>query len=265
MPVIICLLAILALILFLIFPSILRHPDEKHLKGLYIAHRGLHDMKNGIPENSLPAFKAAVDKGFAIENDIHLTKDGIVVVFHDDTATRMCGTNKKICDMTLSEIKELKLLDTSFQIPTLKECLQVIDGKVPLLIEFKYDGNAKALCKAAKDILKDYKGKYFVQSFYPQNLYFIRKYFKNICRGQLSCGFKGEALHKKAASMLLYNFISRPHFISYEHTDRKNLFFRLVVRLGATPVGWTFKSKTDLLKDSKAFDAFIFENFIPEK
>lgn len=265
MPIIICLLCLVLLFLFLVFPSPKRHPDTKLLKGLYIAHRGLHDKAKGIPENSLPAFKAAVDSGFALENDIHLSKDGHVVVFHDDTALRVCGIDKKICDMTLDEIKELRLFGTSCQIPTLKECLNVVDGRVPLLIEFKHDGNAEKLCKAAKDVLKDYNGKYFLQSFYPQSLYFMRKYFKNICRGQLSCNFKGEALHKKLSSFLLYNFLSRPHFISFEHTDYKNPFFRFVIKLGATPVGWTFKSEKDLAHNSEAFDCFIFEDFTPKK
>lgn len=265
MPFIIPLFCIIALILFLIFPSLRKHPDLKHLKGLYIAHRGLHNIAAGIPENSIPAFKAAANRGFAIEIDIHLSSDGQVVVFHDDTAQRVCGVNKKICNMTLSEIKELLLFGTSCHIPTLKECLDEIDGKVPLLIEFKYDGNSAALCKAANEVLKGYKGKYFVQSFYPQNLYYFRKHRKDICRGQLSCNFKGEALHKKLSSMLLYNFISRPDFISFQHTDKNNFFFRLVVKLGALDVGWTFQSLEQLEKNGEAFSTYIFENFIPKK
>lgn len=128
------LLFLAILYLWAILPSRRNHSKLKHLKGLHIAHRGLHDNQNGIPENSLSAFKKAVNIGYAIENDIHLSSDGEVVVFHDDNILRMCGINKKINNMTLGEIKELRLLNTSETIPTLKECLDVVDGKVPLLI-----------------------------------------------------------------------------------------------------------------------------------
>lgn len=250
--------------LFLIFPNSRKHSDLNILNGLYIAHRGLHDIAKGIPENSIPAFKEAVNQGFAIENDIHLTKDGQVVVFHDDDMKRMCSLDRKIKDMTLGEIKALRLLNTPCTIPTLKECLEVVDSKVPLLIEFKYDGNSKALCEKANEILSEYKGKYFVQSFYPQNLYWYRKHRKDICRGQLSCAFKGEAFYKKLSGCLLYNFLSRPDFISYDHRDEKHLCRRLTTRLGAFPVGWTFTQQEEIDKNKKSFLTYIFENFIPK-
>ncbi len=264
MPYIIIFIILCSVFLFLIFPATRKHRDRAVLNGLYIAHRGLHDIAKGIPENSLAAFKAAIEQGFAIENDIHLTKDGQVVVFHDNDMKRMCSLDRKIKDMTLEEIKKLRLLNTSFTVPTLKECLEVIDGKVPLLIEFKYDGNSKALCEKANEILSEYKGKYFVQSFYPQNLYWYRRHRKDICRGQLSCSFKGEAFYKKISGCLLFNFISRPDFVSYDHNDENHLCRRLVTRLGAFPVGWTFTSQEALNKNIKHFKTYIFENFIPK-
>ncbi|MEE0839911.1 MAG: glycerophosphodiester phosphodiesterase family protein [Acutalibacteraceae bacterium] len=265
MPYIIGLILVFGLLfLFLIFPSLRKHNDLKVLKGLYIAHRGLHDIAKGIPENSIPAFREAIKYGFAIENDIHLTKDGQVVVFHDDDMKRMCSLDRKIKDMTIEEIKKLRLLNTSFTVPTLKECLEEIDGKVPLLIEFKYDGNSKALCEKANEVLSEYTGKYFVQSFYPQNLYWYRKNRKDICRGQLSCSFKGEAFYKKLSGCLLFNFISRPDFVSYEHIDEKHFCRRLVTKLGAFPVGWVFKSRQEIDKQKNNFHTYIFEDFIPE-
>ena len=128
---------VLAVFVFMVFPSLRRHPDRKLLEGLFIAHRGLHNAKEGIPENSIHAFIEAVVNGYAIENDIHVTSDGEVVVFHDNTLDRMCGVSGRIEDKTLSELRELRLLDTNERIPTLKECLEIIDGRVPLLIEFK--------------------------------------------------------------------------------------------------------------------------------
>ncbi len=250
--------------LFLIFPATRKHSDRNVLNGLYIAHRGLHDIAKGIPENSIPAFKEAVKQGFAIEIDIHLTKDAKVVVFHDDDMKRMCSLDRKIKDMTLEEIKALRLLSTLYTAPTLKECLSAIDGKVPLLIEFKYDGNSKALCEQANKILSEYNGKYFVQSFYPQNLYWYKKHRKDVCRGQLSCAFKGEAFYKKLSGCLLFNFLSRPDFVSYDHRDEKHLCRRLVTKLGTFPVGWTFTQQEEIDKNKKHFRTYIFENFIPK-
>lgn len=257
-------IAVLALLLFLIHPSRRNHSDLDILCGLYIAHRGLHNKENGIPENSLEAFRAAANYGFAIENDIHLTADGQVVVFHDGTTGRMCGVNKKISEMTLSEIKELRLIGTDYTIPTLKECLEVVDGKVPILIEFKRDGKVKELCAAANEILKDYKGKYFIQSFYPQVLCWYKKHKKEVCRGQLSSSFNGDPFYKRLAGLLLYNFISRPDFVSYQHTDGDYIPRKIVSRLGAFPVGWTFSSKEETEKGKKHFKTFIFENYIPK-
>ncbi|MBE6729288.1 MAG: glycerophosphodiester phosphodiesterase [Ruminococcaceae bacterium] len=264
MPFIIAFAVILAVLLFLIFPSIKKHPDLNLIKGRCIAHRGLHNNEKGIPENSLSAFKAAVEMGYAIENDIHLTKDGAVVVFHDDDLRRACGIDKKICKITLSELKKLRIFGTDEVIPTLEECLNVINSQVPLLIEFKVDKNSKELCTAADKILENYKGEYLIQSFYPQVLFWYRKHRNDVCRGQLASAFKGDALHKQIAGCLLFNFISRPHFVSYEHTFKNRFFFKISVLLGAFPVGWTFKKQREIIESHNTFKSFIFEDFIPK-
>ena len=260
-------LAIFALLfllfIFLCAPAARKHPDRSILKGAYIAHRGLHNIKEGVPENSLPAFKKAIEKGHAIEIDIHLTKDGEIVVFHDDDLKRVCSDPRKIEEMTLSELKELKLSDTENRIPTLKECLNLVDGKVFLLIEFKVvKGNTKKLCETADKILKSYEGKYFIQSFYPQVLNWYKKHRPDICRGQLSATFKGESLAKVLLGKQVLNFLGRPDFASFKHEDSRSPFYRFVLLLGAEPVGWTFRSKEDLWKKKEPFSAFIYENFI---
>lgn len=255
---------IIAVFIFCSMPSIYRHKDLDCIKGKYIAHRGLHNIKEGVPENSLPAFKRARDMGLAIENDIHLTKDNRVVVFHDDDLKRVCGVNKKVEELTLNELKEYNLFETGEKIPTLEECLEVVDGKTPLLIEFKaVGGNAEKLVIAANEILKNYKGQYLIQSFYPQVLFYYRKYNKKVCRGFLATAFKGEAFYKRLSGALLYNFIARPHFVSYEHKFHNYFFLKLNKMLGAFVIAWTFHSKTEVLKIKKEFKAYIFEDFIP--
>lgn len=256
------LVLIVTLFLYLIFPAIRRHPDRKKLDGLYIAHRGLHDDEN--PENSLVAFELAVQKGYAIENDIHVTADGKVVVFHDGTLKRMCDAEGRIEDMTLAELKAYRLKDSAERIPTLEECLELVNGRVPLLIEFKCDDKScDRLCKAADKILSEYKGDYFVQSFYPPAMKWYRKNRPSVCRGQLAYSGKDEGILKRIAGAMLCNYMSRPDFVAYRVEDAKNPFRRLCILLGAFPVGWTFRSKEQLKNLKKYFKTYIFENFIP--
>ena len=253
--------------LFLIFPSLRRHPDRKILSGMYIAHRGLHDLLPDTPENSLPAFREAAALGVAIENDIHITAAGEGGVFHDDTLKRMCGDERTVESCTLAELKELRLQDTDHTIPTLRECLDTVDGKVPLLIEFKALNikTAERLCVAADKILSEYKGKYFVQSFYPPVLGWYKKNRKEICRGQLSETFKGEKISRRIAGLLLFNFISRPDFVSFDHKGADSFSRRAATRFGAFPVGWTFTKSEELEKGKENFKTYIFEKFLPDR
>ena len=129
-----------------------------------VAHRGLHDDIR--PENSMPAFKAAIEKGYTIEIDVHLSSDGHIVVFHDDNLKRVCGVDKKVAKCTLKELKTMKLKGTDNTIPTFDEFLALVDGKVGILCEIKglnpYDNSiSKAVCER----LKTYKGNIALQSF----------------------------------------------------------------------------------------------------
>ena len=255
-------LILICIFLFLIFPSLRRHPDRQVLSGLKIAHRGYHDNNKTVPENSLLSARLAMEKGYAIENDIHLTADGEVVVFHDDTLDRVCGVNGLIEEKTLAQLKELRLAGTKEQIPTLKEFLDTVDGAVPLLIEIKCSGPAcYEICKKTSEILKSYKGKYLVQSFYPPALGWFKKHRPDVLRGQLSCEFPKDAFYKKLLSALLYNFISRPDFVSYKIEDSKNIFRKLVTFFGAMPVGWVFRSDKQVQEYGKHYETYIFEYF----
>ena len=259
-------LAVLVLFLWLVCPALRNHPDRKQLHGLYIAHRGLHGLAENTPENSLAAFRAAVERGYAIEIDIHITADGEVVVFHDDDLKRMCGVEGRPEDKTLAELKTLRLADTNECIPTLRECLDTVGGKTLLLIEFKCMGRTcDALCRAADAILREYHGPYCVQSFYPFVLSWYRRHHREVCRGQLASAFPKEALHKQLLGCMVFNVFARPDFVSYDHGYTKHFCRRLCTRLGAMPVGWTFKSQRDLDEDRACFDTYIFEGFLPRE
>ncbi len=262
--IVIFVILLLVMFLYAVFPATRRHCGREVLRSGYIAHRGLHNKSTGIPENSLPAFEAAAEEGYIIENDIHLTRDGEVVVFHDHTLQRLCGVEGKIEDKTLAELKVLRLLDTDCKIPTLKECLDTVGGRVPLLVEFKVDGNTEELCRAADKILAEYDGMYFVQSFFPQAMLWYRKNRKNIMRGQLATKFADGSMQKRLLGCLMFNFISRPDFVAYEHKYADFFIRRLVTRLGALPVCWTLRSQKALDAAKKEFCTYIFENFKPQ-
>ena len=102
-----------------------------------IAHRGLHNVK--APENSLAAFRLAIEHGNVIELDVHMLADGKIVVFHDDNLKRMTGVDAVIKDKTFAELSKLWLKKSSQKIPLLTEVLDLVDGKVPIIIEIKYD------------------------------------------------------------------------------------------------------------------------------
>ena len=100
--------------------------DIKFLEGNIIAHRGVHDKQ--IIENTIEAFEKAIEKNYIIELDLHCTKDGKVIVFHDDNLKRLAGHDKNIKEITFDEIKKFKF------IPEFSEVLKKVDGKVPILI-----------------------------------------------------------------------------------------------------------------------------------
>lgn len=257
-------LIIAAVGLFLIFPSVRQCKELNALEGAFIAHRGLYDNKSKIPENSLSAFNAAVKSGFAVETDIRLTADGEVVIFHDENLKRICGIDTKLSELSSKELSMFSLLGTDSKIPTLKQCLEAIDGRVPLLIEFKCRlSDYKKLCVKADALLSRYNGIYFVQSFCPQVLWWYRRNRREICRGQLASGFKDGGIFRRLFGFMPLNFIARPNFISYHFKDHRNIGFRICKSLGCFSIGWTFTDKAEASEHSSDFKAFIFENFLP--
>ena len=161
------LLIIFAVLTFMAHPS-LRYRKCERWRGEQFAHRGLHDIKSGVVENTLPAFIAARDQGFGMELDIRFTKDMQVVVFHDDDLLRLAGDARKVCQLTLDELKAIPLggIDDA-RAPTLREVLDAVDGKTPLLIELKSGRNNSGLCRALMDSMEAYKGEFLVESFNP--------------------------------------------------------------------------------------------------
>lgn len=236
----------------------------------YFAHRGLHNNID-VPENSYLAFYLAVKNNYGIELDIHLTKDNIPVVFHDYSLLRMCGSNLKIENLTLKELSNYTLLNTNEHIPTLEEVLDLVNGKTPLIIELKLRSTNLSLCSYTQELLNDYKGLYCIESFNPLALLWYKKHYPNIIRGQLSTTFLKEdndssVICNFLLQNLLFNFITKPDFIAFNHKTPKLLVLRLCRSLYKVPLlAWTIESSNELEKAYEFFDAYIFEGFMPKK
>lgn len=235
--------------------------DLKFLENNLIAHRGYHNTKKSVPENSIKAFRRAVRYGYIIELDIHLLKDGNIVVFHDDNLKRVCGVNKNINDCTYDEIKHLKLFNTNEKIPLLEDVLKVVDGKVPILIEIKYYSKYGGLERKLFEILNNYKGIYAIQSFYPKTIYWLKKNKPDVIRGLLSSDFKnkGGTLRQIIGKTLILDIILKTDFISFDIRALPN-FFVDKKKMKKRVLGWTVRTKKDYDLARKCCDNLICEN-----
>lgn len=239
-------------------------------RGVNFAHRGLHG--NGAAENSMTAFRRAVEEGFGIELDVRLSRDGELVVFHDDTLTRVAGVDKRVDELTLEELRECRLSGTEDTLPTFAEVLSAVEGRVPILIEIKEDPGKSAVTKKLISELSGYGGPYIVESFNPLSLMTFRRAVRGVPLGILSQHFcrreqyKGKILFFALQNMLL-NFLSVPDFVAYDHTDSGMLSLRLARSLfGSVTVAWTTRTAEEGEAAVKqGFDLVIFENYIPSE
>ena len=257
--------AVCLLYLFLI-ASRFRRRDMSAMTGHWYAHRGLWNTER--PENSLPAFRAAVESGYGIETDVHLTRDDRLVVFHDDSLKRMCGVDRNIADCTLEELRACRLNGTDCSIPTLDEFLETVGGRVPLLIEIKSDRRVALLCEKLNERLNAYSGPYMIESFDPRAVRWYRRNRPDILRGQLTFGLvKPSQLPKTALYRLLasqvMNVLGRPDFIAAEAVTAHSLPLRLMRLFPAHWVAWTVRSQEQMNGLRGRYETQIFEGFIP--
>jgi glycerophosphoryl diester phosphodiesterase len=235
-------------------------------KGLCCAHRGLHTQDQRIPENSVPAFMAAREAGYGAELDVHLSKDGKVVVFHDDGLERACGIDRPVGSLDYGELAALSLFGTREHIPLLTEVLEAL-GDTPLIVEIKSAGAKNAeLCAKTLDLLRANGVNWCVKSFDPRVGGWYRKNAPDVLRGQLSWRpSKLDTVSRPTAFLignLLINFISRPHFISFG-TGRRPLTVKLCGLMGAMKMVWTVRPGDDTAKYEAENDTVIFEYITP--
>ena len=258
-----------ALYLFLTAPR--RPRREKwplHFFQYDFAHRGLYG--GTVPENSLRAFDLAAGRGYGIELDVQLSRDGQLIVFHDATLSRMCGDERRINDLTGEELKRYRLGGSDETIPTFDEALACVQGRTPLIIELKTAGKRNAeLARKTHERLKSYRGGWAVESFDPRLMRWFRKNAPQVIRGQLAYdprlgGPSAKCLRFRLLANLLMNWLSRPDFIAYCHETDKNPSFQFIHKLfHPVLVAWTVRSHDTYRQLQDRYDLQIFEGFEP--
>jgi glycerophosphoryl diester phosphodiesterase len=250
--------------LFLLAPGQPGRKKKAPFLGRNIAHRGLHTEDKRIPENSLAAFSRAAEEGYGMELDVQLSKDGQVVVFHDDTLDRVCGVHARVDEKTWAELQELRLCGTEYGIPLFSEVLQTVRGRGPLIVELKNGRRNRELCEKTYALLAAYRGDVCVESFNPLIVAWFRFHAPDLQRGQLAeqpAMYAGEGIGRLGGWVLgntLLNFAARPGFIAYR-IGPKTVGVRVAEALGALRVGWTSHSPASEIKR----DTVIFEFYRP--
>ena len=192
------------------------------IKDLPVAHRGYHDMNQQIWENTLSAFERAAEAGFAIECDVQLAADSVPVIFHDHDLERLCGIKGDVRERTSAELGMLAVGGTKDKIPTLKQMLDLVAGRVPLVIEIKGrvgEGEDDGFAEAVLEVLEGYRGKVALMSFNHHILRDLKRAGSPYPLGLTAEGSKPEEFfaHDEAMQLGL-------DFISYRYSHLPNTF-----------------------------------------
>lgn len=252
--------ALLVLLYLLAIRGRSGHPQLHSIRGWSYAHRGLYG--NGIPENSMAAFRAALENGYGIELDVHLLADGNLAVMHDSELMRTTGSAGKIEDLTTADLVNHRLEGTAEMIPEFGQVLELYAGKFPLIVELKpVNGNHAALTEKACRMLEDYPGVYCMESFDPRCLLWLKKHRPHIIRGQLSEDY----YNSKAKLPLILawilrnhlgNFLTKPDFVAYRYRDRHCTLSNRLCMKRMTGVSWTVTNQAE-------FDTAVTEGWVP--
>ena len=266
-----CIGVLLLLIWFCVKPGRLSAAQAAPFYGVNHAHRGLYAQDQSVPENSLPAFAAAAEKGYGMELDIQLSLDGEVVVFHDDTLARMCGIGGRVDAFPLARLREMPLAGTAERMPLQTEVFDTVAGKAPIIIELKTGPRNEELCRKGLALMrayqKQYGGAFCVESFDARIVAWFRKNAPDILRGQLTDSPRalgsGHPVLDFIAGNLLSNVIARPQFIAHG-PGRKTALARFAEACGAMSVYWTARPGDDAAALEEYYDAVIFEHYAPK-
>lgn len=234
--------------------------DISWLTARPIAHRGYHNLTRAVWENTLPAFARAVDHGYAIECDVHLSSDGVPMVFHDHSLRRLTGTEGFVWQRTAAELAALRIGEND-AVPSLEETLELVSGRVPLIIELKgTPGRDMGLVERVCDLLHHYGGQAAIMSFDHWLIREFRAHAREIPTGLTAYGSAGHELEAHF-SMLAHDL----SFVSYSVMDLPNRFVDFVRdRLSMPVISWTVCDEHMARKAASCADQMTFEGFDPD-
>ncbi|HEY6888853.1 MAG TPA: glycerophosphodiester phosphodiesterase family protein [Solirubrobacter sp.] len=237
--------------------------DLQWLLATPVAHRGLHDLAAGRPENSRAAFAQAVEHGFPIELDVQLSADSQAVVIHDPDLRRLAGLSRRVRQMTAAELTAVVLDGTDQRIPTLKEVLGDVAGRVPLLIDLKSD-RGSPVARVVLSELGGYRGRVALQDFNPYSLWVLRRAGCVHAVGQVSGLLHGApAPVRPVLRSMATNAVTRPDFLNVELASLPNRAVTFWWRRGVRTLAWTANSRADALRAATLADNYLFSGFVP--
>lgn len=237
-----------------------------------IAHRALHDLKCGRPENSRAAIQAAIAAGYGIEIDLQASADGQAMVFHDYDLARLTKTTGVIQHKTAAELGTIELRGGDEGVPRLDEVLKLVSGQVPLLIEIKdQDGalgpNVGELEAAVARVLKGYEGSYAVMSFNPHSVLHLKQLLPDVPRGLVTEVFDPEVwpapkdVCRRLTQIPDYE-AAGCSFISHNWRDLSHPRVAELKAVGADILCWTVKSPEQEVQARKVAHNITFEQYL---
>lgn len=237
-----------------------------------IAHRALHDITKNRPENSRAAIRAAIEAGYGIEIDLQLTSDDQAMVFHDYDMTRLTGQSGPIQQVTAFAASGTPLLHGDDGIPTLDDVLDIVAGRVPLLIELKdQDGamgtNVGALERDTVRALQGYKGPVALMSFNPNSVAELARLAPHLPRGITTCAYEPsvELLPQSVCDHLRdipdFDRVGAS-FISHEAADLSRPRVAELKARGVPILCWTIRSPEQEAEARKVADNVTFEGYL---
>lgn len=237
-----------------------------------IAHRALHGAAG--PENSMGAIKAAVANGYGIEIDVQPSANATPMVFHDATLDRMTDRQGPISDLSDGALQNVDLIGQGGHIPTLRETLAVVDGKVPLLIEIKdqdggLGGNVGVLSERVAQVLAGYTGDVAVMSFNPHTMFAFAKAAPNVPRGLVTAAFHAEhwpdvpATTRERLAQIPDAAPLNADFISHERATLGMAAVHALKSEGLPILCWTVRSPAQEVEARKIAEQITFEGYTP--
>ena len=234
-----------------------------------IAHRGLHDEAKGVIENTVGAFAAAIEGGYAIECDLQITKDNEAVVFHDDVLERLTEGQGWVKNSTAAKVQALTIRGTRDRVQIFGELLEQVDGRVPLVIELKshWDGDER-LASRALEVLEDYEGQYCLMSFDPDVIEAVRIKSPHTIRGIVADRAADQfymtlPLNRRLELRDLAHLgRTQPHFISFYFGELPWAPLTAYREAGNPVISWTIRSPEQACAARRYSDQITFERYL---